>query len=109
MKDEKGKPPELEMSVIEGAEFGDSIGFIDWKEVSAVSWRFSPATTETPSSKGKKNKPLLNSLPDAFTCKNIFDELQSRGHDRLKAVAMIAEMTLARIIVKKDDGFYYKG
>lgn len=64
MEAKEGSPPTLEMNIIEGAEFGDSIGFIDWKEVGAVSWRFCPAATETTPRKGQKIKPLLDSLPN---------------------------------------------
>ena len=32
----------MEMDVITGTEHGDTIGFIDWSEVGAVSWRFCP-------------------------------------------------------------------
>jgi len=38
------------MVCITGTEHGDTIGFIDWLEVSAASWRF--AQSETEKSKG---------------------------------------------------------
>lgn len=30
------------MEPIENTEHGDTLGFIDWREVAAVSWRFAP-------------------------------------------------------------------
>lgn len=32
----------VKMEYITGTEHGDTVGFIDWSEVAAVTWRFAP-------------------------------------------------------------------
>lgn len=36
------KPDGIEWQLIEGTEHGDSVGYIDWSQVAAVTWRFAP-------------------------------------------------------------------
>lgn len=41
-----GEIYDVDLSEIEGTEYGDTIGFIDWSEVSAVTWRYAPLVEE---------------------------------------------------------------
>jgi len=39
---ENGKVMNVYMDLITDTEHGDILGFVDWQEVSAISWRFAP-------------------------------------------------------------------
>jgi hypothetical protein len=40
-----GRIEMIVMDLITGTEHGDTLGFIDWSEIKAVSWRFAPLAT----------------------------------------------------------------
>lgn len=42
-----GKLSDVGMVVIDDTEHGDSIGYIDWSAVAAVTWRYAPLASET--------------------------------------------------------------
>jgi len=41
-----GEIKDVAMDIIAGTEYGDTIGYIDWNEVSSITWRFAPSTPE---------------------------------------------------------------
>jgi len=45
VREENGVIQNVEIEYITGTEHGDTIGFIDWREVGAISWRFAPLAT----------------------------------------------------------------
>jgi len=45
IKKENGIVQDVDIDYIVDTEHGDSVGFIDWKEVSAITWRYAPLAT----------------------------------------------------------------
>jgi len=43
---ENGVLQDVQMKCISNTEHGDTVGFIDWREVTAATWRFAPLATE---------------------------------------------------------------
>jgi hypothetical protein len=37
----------VKLDYISGTEHGDTVGFIDWREVGAITWRFAPPAPES--------------------------------------------------------------
>ncbi len=45
IKRENGRIKNANIEYITDTEHGDTVGFIDWNEVSAVTWRYAPLAT----------------------------------------------------------------
>lgn len=90
---------------IEGTEFGDTIGHIDIKEISAITWRHSPKkATAAPTTES-----LLAHIPAISTYKTLCDTIaEFGGVSSIEAKKRISEMLLMGAITKSPDGRYHK-
>lgn len=112
--DKLGRVKSLEWSPILGTEDGDTIGFIDWDKVAALTWRLSkaPETKEEkvnlpPSMKPEDVLTLFDDC-DFMTYKHLYDTLLKVGKfNGSEAKRIISDLTMSRHLVRRENGLYH--